>query len=467
MLRCLFGILLGIVLVLTTTNCRKDSISDNPNNKLDFSVDTVLFDTVFTTVGSTTKNFKVYNNNNQGLNISSIELAGGLSSPFRINVDGVPGVKHEDIEILGKDSMYIFVEVTLDVNNGTLPLIVEDSIIFFTNGNRQVIDLVVWGQDAYFHANEIAQGTWPTDKPHVIYGTAAVGFPGLDSNLTLNIQAGTQVHVHANSRLFVYKSTLNINGVEGNEVVFQGDRLEPYYQDIPGQWEAITVQNGINCLIEHAIVKNGTYGIISFLDNPNGGNPALTVRNTISKDNSYSGLWGDQSYLVAENCEVVNNGQFCCVLLRGGRYEFDHCTIASYWNFGGRTNPAFMLRNYFQENPSSILVYDYNQSSFNNCIFDGNTDEEYLIDTITGANMDFSFTNCMMKTTESILNDPSFYTQVHRNKSTFFVDPYEGDFSFYSTAFQLNKGSVTLSSDIDNLPRPVGSSSDIGARERQ
>lgn len=467
MLRLLFVFFIGTVLILGLSNCRKNLISDNPRHKLTFSVDTVLFDTVFTTVGSTTKNFKVYNNNGQALSISSIELAGGANSPFRINVNGVPGLKHENIEILGKDSMFIFVEVTLDVNNGNLPMIVEDSLIFITNGNRQVIDLVVWGQDAYFHTNEIVQGTWATDKPHVIYGTAAVGFPGLDSNLTLNIPSGVQVHVHANSRLFVYKSTLNINGTEGNEVVFQGDRLEPYYQDIPGQWEAITVQNGINCLIEHTIVKNSTYGIISYLDNPNGGAPALTVRNTISKDNSYSGLWGDQSYMVAENCEIVNNGQFCTVLLRGGRYEFDHCTIANYWSFGGRTNPSFMLRNYFQESQSSILIYDYNQSSFSNCIFDGNTDEEFLIDTLSGSNMGFSFNNCMIKSTEAVLNDPLFYNQVHRNKNVAFLDPYNSDFHYASTAFQVDKGSNTLNIDIDDLPRPVGTSSDIGARERQ
>ena len=230
-------ILIGGLMVFT--QCRKEQLTTDPSAKLEFNKDTVLFDTVFTTVGSTTQQLRIFNRNNRAVNVSSVELAGGSNSPFRLNLDGVPGHRFEDIEIPGEDSLFMFVEVTLEVNNLTNPLIIEDSVIFYTNGNRQSVRLVVWGQDAYFHTNEIVQGTWAVDKPHVIYGLAAVGFPQDDSGLVLNIPAGAQIHVHANSALYVYKSTLNIMGAEGNEVVFQGDRLEQYYQDLPGQWHGI------------------------------------------------------------------------------------------------------------------------------------------------------------------------------------------------------------------------------------
>jgi len=65
---------------------------------LNFSTDTIFFDTVFTSVGSVTKRMLVYNENNSKLMISSISLAGGNKSNFTINVDGAPGPKLSDIE---------------------------------------------------------------------------------------------------------------------------------------------------------------------------------------------------------------------------------------------------------------------------------------------------------------------------------------------------------------------------------
>ena len=110
------------------------------------------------------------------------------------------------------------------------PLIVTDSIIFQTNGNIQDVDLVAWGQDAYFHVGvQFAEGfpdiicldgpcnngappvdgndpinNWINDKPHVVYGYLVV-----DSCDILNIGPGTQVHFHASSGLWVYRGGKN------------------------------------------------------------------------------------------------------------------------------------------------------------------------------------------------------------------------------------------------------------------
>ena len=114
-------------------------------------------------------------------------------------------------------TVFIFVEVTLDVNNQNSPLIIEDSVRFKTNGLDQYVKLAVWGQDAYFYYNDTVQGTWTSEKPHVIYGYALV-----DSSETLNIEAGTNIHLHKNAILYVNKGSLNVNGFLDNEVIFQG-----------------------------------------------------------------------------------------------------------------------------------------------------------------------------------------------------------------------------------------------------
>ena len=56
--------------------------------QLEFSVDTLMFDTIFTTVGSTTQRLKVYNPYQENVLISRIRLAGGDFSNFRLNING-------------------------------------------------------------------------------------------------------------------------------------------------------------------------------------------------------------------------------------------------------------------------------------------------------------------------------------------------------------------------------------------
>jgi hypothetical protein len=262
--------LLASLLLLTFTNCGKKQFLSKKN--LSFSVDTVVFDTVFTTIGSTTKQFKIYNNENRTVNIEEIELVGGESSPFRMNVDGLKGTKITDIDLEGNDSLFVFVEVTLNVNAQNLPMIVEDSIRFRTNGVDQYVKLAVWGQDAYFHYKDLNEGIWPNDKPHVVYGYTAV-----DSAKTLTIPAGTQVHMHKNAIFYVYKSTLNIQGTLGNEVIFQGDRLEADYDDVAGQYYGIYFQEAKQSTIDYAIIKNGTAGIHLFSEDADNSGYTLTL----------------------------------------------------------------------------------------------------------------------------------------------------------------------------------------------
>src|SRR6056297_907093 len=141
------------VLVLFS-QCRKDTFTDDPNAALTFSTDTVLFDTIFNTVGSTTSRLTVYNPNNRAVRVSSIALEGGGASQYRMNVNGLPGYNFTDIEIDGGDSIFVFVEVTVDPTDSLHPF-VEDKIAFMTNGNQQKVNLLAWGWDALFYTANI------------------------------------------------------------------------------------------------------------------------------------------------------------------------------------------------------------------------------------------------------------------------------------------------------------------------
>ena len=124
-------ILIITLLLLVGQACRKiNPISDDPSKKLTFSADTILFDTVFTTLGSTTHQLRIYNTNNEDLKISSIRLIVGESSPFRINFDGDNNIEFYDKVIPAKDSLFTFLRVTINPNDLNTPFIVEDELEF-------------------------------------------------------------------------------------------------------------------------------------------------------------------------------------------------------------------------------------------------------------------------------------------------------------------------------------------------
>ena len=366
-----------VCFALMLGSCGKKNFLSKKN--LEFSIDTLVFDTVFTTIGSTTKQFKIYNRENKPLKIEEIELMGGANSPFRLNVDGNMGSSLKNIEVLANDSLFAFVEVTLNVNGEILPMIVEDSIRFRTNGKDQYVNLAVWGQDAYFHYKDLNEGTWPNDKPHVIYGYAAI-----DSAKSLNIQAGTQIYLHKNSLLYVYKSTLNVQGTLGNEVVFQGDRLEPDYDEVTGQYYGIYFHEAKPSLIDYAIIKNGTAGIHLFSEDPNNSSYTLDLKNTNIQNQARYGVFIYSGAKVkAENSIISKNGTHALLVLEGGDFNFNHCNLLGY---GNSQNPAVGISNFYTDySTSTTNVSSINEGKLYNCIVSGNLETELAIDTIQMA----------------------------------------------------------------------------------
>jgi hypothetical protein len=426
------GLFVFIILILLSS-CRKDEdfITDS-SAKLSFSADSVLFDTVFTTLGSVTKRLMVYNPNNQRIKISSIRLGSSSASMFRINVDGTPALQISNVEIAANDSMFIFIKVTVNPNNQNNPLIVTDDIIFETNSNIQKVSLTAWGQDAYYHVpdHEIphffqngsslfysiadCQTPWPTNKPHVIYGYCVV-----DSANTLILSEGTKIYMAPKAVLWVYKDgSIKVNGSLNNPVKFQGSRLDMPYRDTPGQWgkiwlSALSKDNEIN----YAIIRNGSIGIQ--VDTVANSNPTLKLNNTVIENMSTAGIYAQGSVIKATNTVVTNCGEYAVVLSIGGNYEFLHCTIGNYWNYSIRKTPSLVLNNYYEDANNNIQLRPLVNAYFGNCIIYGNTDDELLLDKNTNSTFNFKFENCLIKTKLNTSNATN-YVSCKINQNPFF-----------------------------------------------
>jgi len=403
---------LFVLFLLIITSCKKENkINPDSSLKLSFSADTVLFDTVFTTLGSTTQQLMVYNRYNDDLKISSIRLIGGEASPFRINFDGENAVEFYDKIIPAKDSLFSFLRVTINPNELNTPFVVEDELEFITNGNTQTIKLLAWGQNAIYIvgdkvtsaiagkykivADSLQTTVWTPELPYVIYGWALINSYG-----TLRIEAGTRVHCHQGSGIFSWSDgQLIINGTAENPVVIQGDRLEAYYKDTPGQWDQIMLMDGragADHRISHAIIRNGFIGI-NCQSALKVTECALRIDNTIIENQSGYGLYSILYPVEAKNFVVANCGT-SNVWAFGGDYRFVHGTIANYWsgNEHKNSNAMTVLNRAKDGQTQEIFYYPFNME-VDNCIIYGTEKDEFVTSFGDGADSTFLFDHCLVR----------------------------------------------------------------------
>src|SRR5687767_53129 len=117
--------ILTISLLLILFSCKKESFITTPDARVTLTADTLKYDTVFVTSGSVYRFFKIINENDQKLRITSISLMGGASSVYKMNVDGIPGPQVNNVEIEANDSVYVFVQVNINQDANNLPFIVR------------------------------------------------------------------------------------------------------------------------------------------------------------------------------------------------------------------------------------------------------------------------------------------------------------------------------------------------------
>lgn len=448
-------------------SCRKeDEFTDDPNATLAFSLDTVMFDTVFSQVGpnrpmSITKQLWVINHNEKGVKVN-IRIAGNQYGLYKINVDGQPTTAVTGKEIRGKDSIVIFVQVYLNQVNQNTPFIVTDQLLFETNGNQQDVDLVAFAQDAIYLNNQVLDCNtgnlhWTADKPYIIYDSILV-----PKGCTLTIDAGAKIHSHIKSSILV-AGTLVVNGTQENPVIFEGDRLDPDYRDNPGQWAGIHFLSGsTDNVVTHAVIKNGLIGIrvdsLSTNQNPN-----LLLRNTIIKNMSSVGLLGFTANITAINNAIVNCGQFTFYGRFGGDYRLYHNTFAAYNVNFNRQNEQFLLDNspLLDEDGIITSVFPLDAILINNIIYGSQEEEVILNKDPKGGAVTLTIQNNLIKTQLTELNTAGNII----NKDPEFTNVAEDNFVLEENSPAKARGIfININTDLLEKPRST-SAPTIGAYE--
>ncbi|OYQ35456.1 hypothetical protein CHU92_10795 [Flavobacterium cyanobacteriorum] len=506
-----YVLFLLIIAGLSLISCRDDFEFEPSGGGLEFSRDTVYLDTVFTNIGSSTYTLKVYNRSNRDISIPSVKLK-RPDSKYRLMVDGMSGQSFENVELLAKDSMFIFIETTVDVAEANPDdFLYTDELQFFNTNGVQEVHLVTLIQDAIFlypqrfddgsyesiplnpgepdriygfyldendpnHGNELR---WTNEKPYVIYGYAAVP-PGK----TLIVDPGARVHFHADSGLLVSSGATiaagNANNppTEAGQIVFEGDRLEPRFAETPGQWGTVWLRNGSTAnTMSNIIIKNATVGLL--VEGNDGTPETLKLRNMQVYNCSNVGILARNGHITATNLVVNKAGEASLGLTFGGIYNFTHCTIANYFN---NFNQFPLVLNDYRETSSTIEVTDLN-AQFINCIFFGLGNrgislENKGIQASTPPVFGYQFQNCLIKFFDFSneyasnplyqFNGPNYPgSKRARNSSENrpqFRNPQNNDLRISEGSAAVNAG-FDAGVPVDILGNPRNGAPDIGAYE--
>ena len=456
---------IGVMLIASMVSCSEKHYVNEDSVRLVFSKDTIHFDTVFTTIGTITRELRVINPYEGWVKVDRIRLAGINNSFFRLNIDGMPSDDVRDIEIAPGDSIFIFIDAIIDPSNSDNPVAISDSIIFDLYSNFQDVNLLAWGQDIHLiDGEEVQTATWEGAKPYVIYNSMMV-----DTGQILTIKEGVKLLFHRGSTMYIAGSLI-VEGVVDFPVVFASDRYEELYNDIPGQWGGIYFVNGsTGNSIDNLVIKNAESGIhLGNLGSMDAA-PDLGITNSLIQHMTVSGISSLGGTINASNCVITHCGYYCIFIAAGGTYDFTHCTINNFWDYGVRVSPAVLISDYFDYNETTYTG-ELVRAGFYNTVIYGTMDSE--IDMISTGDL----LNCLFDRSVLKLNDPDEwdgydFENCILNTDPLFISGINYDLRPDTLSPMVNAGLISYGTlypyDIRGYSRIIDEAPDIGAYERQ
>ncbi len=339
----LYIFLVAILASGALSGCIEDGISTSPSDRPTFSVDTLKMGIVYTDEPTTTFSFKVFNHNGKGLNISSVTLSGENADIFRLNVDGFSGTEFKDLEIRAKDSIFVFVQATPPAHGQSTPRRSTATVNFLVNSVHYPVVITLDGQDV-----ERISGLTVTSDLHL---TGTRPYRVSDSivvapSATLTLDPGTTLLMHDKSYIAV-DGTLISRGTPQAPVRITGDRTGEVIPDVSfdimsRQWDGLYFSaSSADNVLEFTEISN-TYNGVSIVGDGTLSSPALTLRNCRLRNSGTRVLSALDTYVDARGCELAEAADGL-VLVNGGTYRFDLCTVSNNYLFSAISGAAWQF----------------------------------------------------------------------------------------------------------------------------
>lgn len=425
-----------VVLGVVSTACIEDNFTNSSSDLLEFSADTLVFDTILTDVGTPTKQFVVYNRHSKMINISSISIAGESSGRFYLNVDGVTGEEFHDVEIRGNDSIFVFVEAFIDPSDADNPIEMEEKLNFVTNGVKQQVVITAWGQNVtrlYSHRVE-ADEHFTANRPYVVFDTLHVA-----EGATLTLEAGTRLLFHDKATMVV-DGRLMANGTMEMPIDLRGDRLDKVvggigYDIMSGQWDGVRfTAKSFGNEMHNVSMRGSKIGIVA--DSAGVEQRKLLIHNSVLHNSAGSVLTANHVWIDALGSEL-SDSHYAVASLTGGKYSFINCTLANYYLFSIVEEPILSL--YYLHEADSDGSSPLMSASFDNCILYGNAADLNEGD-LTGTAV--TLRNCLLKSGGE--DDDNFISCVWEGDPLFYTvrEEYIFDYRLHNESGAIGKGNA-------------------------
>ena len=437
-----------ILLIFTCilqTSCRKDFSSVSTIANIQFSNDTVVFDTLMNYSNSETYLIRLYNKSDEDVNIPNLYLNKKNNSIYRINVDGTPGFEFSDIYLRAKDSLNIFISVVAEKPSD---LIYEDEIVLKNNNNQKSVKLLAFVAKAKYYYPVKGENVFTlnndtdfnNDSYHIIYGNLKIA-----ENKTLNISKGTRVLFYKDGKITVSPNAhLNISGTKENPVLLKTLRTDVRHDSLPNLWNGIYGLKNSQINLNYAEFK-GAKNALNLTENN------AKISNTKIYNSSENGILAENSNILVNNLVINNAGNSGINIINGGNYQFYFSSVANNWqeNIAGiyGINIPFSVSNY---KPKDNLE-ERNQLNLTikNSILYGRYPNGISLDLKSGMNDNISIGYSLIKNENKKtldLSSPYFNNIITENpqfKSTIFSKP---DLRLKEKSPAIQKGETSLNS---------------------
>ena len=443
-------------------SCREYQVSDDPTLRLDFSTDTLCFDTVFTAQGSATAQVLVYNRNTSAVVVDRVWLEDGRA--FKANVDGEPELDRlTHLQINGGDSAFVFIRVEIDPTGDNQPFLVTDRLHFhLANGASQQMVLEAYGQDVVrinkpgAGRKDVSSITFTADKPYLIYDTVVV-------NGTLTIHAGATLYMHQGACLYAF-GDVQAQGTAEAPILIRGDRLDNLFDSVPylyagGSW------NGIYLLadkpqtydLHYVDILSGNIGLYCYSSGTSS-LPMLRMDGCRIHNHSRYGLVLLNTDALVSNTEISNCASYC-VYCAGGTHAFVHTTVASYFNY-----TSVRIQSVAKEDAAAVYIDNLSKTgpqtvtSFSNSIITGYLPNQLVVATPFDAYYPGVFVGNYLKTDS--LQVPHAANNVYWQKSDtteVFVNDYYRykEYVYYDFHLDSLSPAIGIGDSIAALPYPT------------
>ena len=392
-----------LTLLLCVACADDESFSTSTGLKLEFSVDTLRLDTVFSRTPSSTYSFWVHNRNNDGIRLQTVRLRRGNQSGYRVNVDGVyldnnNGSQTSDIEIRRNDSILVFVELTAPETYREEPTTLEDDLLFtLESGVEQKVLLQAWAWDAVKLYSPVISTDSVIDSrvPYIIYGDLVIR-----EGATLTLR-NTSLFFHDGAGVECY------GNLKTEKCLMRGDRLDRMFSYLPydhvsGQWKGVHFYESSrrNELIDSEI-RNAIQGIVCDSAALDSTQYRLLMQRCVVHNCQGNGVMATNAKTRLEDCQLTNS-EGDCLRIIGGMAEIRYCTLAQFYPFTGSRGVALRF-----SNAAPLVSLDAE-----GLIVTGYADDELMGERVHATHdFNYSFRHCLLRT-PSVADDTAHFNDI-------------------------------------------------------